>query len=135
MIDKKYLIVRGIVMYCDFCGKNLAGYVKYCRHCGRRLKDRLEDTRPLPVVDERMLTLNTVKRQAAHSLSWSNLALQRRFPFNKGQMQKLIYGIISFAIIVVLVYIIMTFKTLEEYQILTALWATVLTVYTWRKSR
>lgn len=122
-------------MYCDFCGKTLSTNVKYCRHCGRRLKDRLEDTRPLPVVDETMLTLNSIKRQAANSLSWSNLALQRKIPFNKVQMQKVVYGIISFAIIVVLVYIIMTFKTLEEYQILTALWATMLTVYTWRKSR
>lgn len=122
-------------MYCDFCGKTLATNVKYCRHCGRRLKDRLEDTRPLPVINETMLTINNSKRQAASSFFWSNLPLQRMTTINKVQMQKIVYGVLSFTIMVILVYILMTFKTIEEYQILTAFWATILTLYTWRKSR
>lgn len=122
-------------MYCDFCGKQLSTNVKYCRHCGRRLIDRLEDTRPLPVIQDSMVTMNGIKRQAASLFPWSNLPLSRKFSFNKMHAQKVVYGIVSFAIVVVMIYIIMTFKTIKEYQILTAIGATLLAIYTWRKSR
>ena len=122
-------------MYCDFCGKALSANAKYCRHCGRRLRDRLEDTRPLPVIDESIPNLSSIKRQVVSSLQWSNLPLPRMASINKTQMLKIMYGIFSFTTIAVLIYVLMTFKTVEEYQILTAISASLLTIYTWRKSR
>lgn len=124
-------------MYCDYCGKTLSTNVKYCRHCGRLLRDRLEDTAPLPVVTESMLNLSTIKRQAASSLPWSNLSLRRKIPFtyNKAQIYKKLYGISSFALVIALVYVIMSFKSIYEYQILTTIWASLLTIYTWWKSQ
>ncbi|WP_371362563.1 hypothetical protein SRRS_36970 [Sporomusa rhizae] len=124
-------------MYCDYCGKNLSTNVKYCRHCGRMLRDRLADTAPLPVITESMLNLSNIKRQAANSLPWSNLSLRRKIPFtyNKAQIYKKAYGLSSFAVVIAFVYVIMSFKTIYEYQILTTLWASLLTIYSWWKSQ
>lgn len=122
-------------MYCDFCGKILVTNVKYCRHCGRRLRDRLEDTRPLPVITDTMLSMASSKRQTATAFSWPNLPLLRRPSFNKEQLGKKLQATVSFAVIVVLLYVMLTFKTVEEYQILTAIGVGLLTVYTWRKNK
>lgn len=133
-IYKRIYCVR-IIMYCDFCGKVLSTNVKYCRHCGRRLRDKLEDTRPLPVIDESILSLSRIKRQVPSALPWSKSLLPRMTSITKAQMLRIMYGLVSFTTIVLLIYILMTFKKIEEYQILTAISASLLTIYTWQKSK
>lgn len=119
-------------MYCDFCGKQLAGNVKYCRYCGRMLRDRLDDTMPVPAINEEMLT--------SRGLGTSPPALSKLPPpkntlIDRTQIWRIMYGVVSLATIVGMLYILATFETLKQYQILTTIIGSLLAIYTWRKGK
>ena len=119
-------------MYCDFCGKQLSTNVKYCRHCGRLLIGRLEDTRPLPVIDDAFLS--RTKQQVA-SLPWSALVPLRKTPLDKGRLWRKAYELASVTTIIAMLYVLMTFATIQQYQILTSILGVILAAHAWRRSR
>lgn len=104
-------------MFCDFCGKKLANHSKYCRHCGGQQSDQWEDTQPLPIIDA--ATLSNTKQ----------LILEKRTLRSGFKIRKMIYILVSLATIVVLIYILATFKTIKEYQILTVIIGGMLIIY------
>jgi hypothetical protein len=118
-------------MYCDFCGKNLPYNVKYCRHCGRHLKDRSGDTRPIPVIDETILC--SMKQQTTAKTPWYKFNSSPKALHYRPKVWRIVVRLYSFAIITALVYILTTFKTIQEYQILTGIWGSLLAIYIWWK--
>lgn len=118
-------------MYCDFCGKKLYSNVNYCRHCGQLLKDNLEDTQPLPVIDDTILKM--AKQKAVLPLPWPNCLTKKQTWIDKFQFWKKIYALISLILFLALLYILATFKTIKEYQILTVILGGLIVIYTWRR--
>ena len=112
-------------MYCDFCGNQLPYNVRYCSKCGRQLKNNSGDTQPIPIIDETMLSKKY--RQAVGSTPWYKLILKKKTPTNRSKTWSVLYYLTSVAIIAGLIYILATFKTVKEYQMLTSviggLWA------------
>lgn len=120
-------------MYCDFCGRQLSTNVKYCRHCGRMLTGRLEDTRPLPVINDALL--GSAKRQAM-SLAWSNLLpAMGKTPLAKVRLGRKLYELSAIATLAGLVYVLTAFKNIQQYQILTAVLGVFWAAYSWYKSK
>ncbi len=116
-------------MYCDFCGKRLSYNAKYCRHCGRQLKDPLGDTLPLPVINDAMLY--SPKQQTVNVVPWYKSIIPRK-PFKKrSKVWQILYDLFSIAVFAALLYVFVTFKTIKEYQTLTALWSVGLAVFIW----
>jgi len=118
-------------MYCDFCGKQLASNVKYCRHCGRMLRNSLDDTMPVPVISEGMLTSRC---QESSPILWSNL-LPKKKKIDRTQLLRKMYGVVSLATFVTMLYVLATFETIKQYQILTIIVGSLLAIYTWRKGK
>ncbi len=118
-------------MYCDFCGKKLYYNVNYCRHCGQLLKGRSEDTNPLPVIDD--TKLNLTKRPASISSPWANFISKLKTAISNSQLWRRLYGLVSLTVLVSLIYILSTFKTIGQYQILTVTWGSLVVIYTWIK--
>jgi uncharacterized membrane protein YvbJ len=114
--------------YCDFCGEHVSDNARYCRHCGRTLEGRLEDTQPFPAV-------------FASSADMTKGAVKFNFPFWKNakayrtRLYPLCYYLSSVAILVALIYVLVTFKTLDDYQLLTAAIGVLLAGYFWRKAK
>lgn len=108
-------------MYCDFCGRQLASNVEYCRHCGRMLRSSLDDTMPVPVINEGMLT------------SRCQEAGPKKNMVDRTGVWKKIYGAAALATIVTMLYILATFETIKQYQLLTTIIGSLLLIYTWRK--
>lgn len=125
--ERKYDV--RLIMYCDFCGKNLSYNMKYCRYCGRNLKDGSGDTQPLPVIDEMML--NNIKRQAIATVPWHKRIFKKITPMQRFKMWKIIHLLFSLVILVVLIYILVTFKTIKEYQILIGVCGSLFAIYIW----
>jgi len=125
--ERKYDV--RLIMYCDFCGKNLSYNVKYCRYCGRHLKDGSGDTQPLPVIDEVMLT--NIKRQAITTVPWHKAIFNKKTPMQRFKMWKIITFLFSLVILVALIYIVATFKTVKEYQILIGIVWGLFAIYIW----
>ncbi|MBP2662723.1 MAG: hypothetical protein H6Q71_671 [Firmicutes bacterium] len=118
-------------MYCDFCGKQLASNVKYCRHCGRMQRNSLDDTMPVPVIGQGMLS----RRQEAGPIQWSKLLLPKKTMVNKTDIWRKMYGIVALGTIVVMLYILATFETIKQYQLLTTIIGCLVVIYTWRKGK
>lgn len=118
-------------MYCDDCGKKSSYNAKYCRNCGRQLKDHFGDTRPLPAISEAMM--HCAKRQTLGSLPWYNSIFPKKPLTNRSKVWRIVYDLFSLVVIVVLLYILATFKTIKEYQALTGLWGGLLLIYIWWK--
>jgi len=119
-------------MYCDFCGNKLSYHVRYCCKCGRPLKDHAGDTQPIPIIDETIL--RSSKPQALGSVPWYKLIFKKKMPTNRSKVWRVVYYLASVAIIGGLLYILTIFKTVKEYQILTATWGSLLAIYIWWKS-
>jgi len=119
-------------MYCDFCGKRLSYNAKYCRHCGQQLKDPLGDTLPLPVIDEAMLH-NSAKRQTLDFAPWNRSIIPKKPLTNRSKVWQILYDIFFLAALAALLYILLTFKTIKEYQILTGVWGGLLAICIWWK--
>lgn len=126
--EKQKYDVR-LIMYCDFCGKNLSYNVKYCRYCGRHLKDGSGDTQPLPVIDE--FILNHIKRQGIAKVPWYKSIFTKKTPMQSFKIRKIIHCLFSVVILVALVYIVATFKTIKEYQILIGVVGGLFATYIW----
>jgi uncharacterized membrane protein YvbJ len=117
-------------MYCDFCGMKLSYNAKYCRHCGHSLSGTLENTQPLPVIDENMLY--DIKQENRSYTPWYKSILKK--PVRKRSKIGLIFhDLFLLSVIIGLLYIFITFKTVEEYQSLTGLWGILLLIYIWWK--
>ncbi|HEY3423214.1 MAG TPA: zinc-ribbon domain-containing protein [Negativicutes bacterium] len=118
-------------MFCDFCGKKLFYDSKYCRRCGRQQSYQLEDTQPLPIIDE--ITFSSTKRQAFRSEPCGDLILKKKTSNGRSKVWRIMYSLVSLATLGVLIYILTTFKTIREYQILTGIAGSLLVVYIWWK--
>jgi hypothetical protein len=118
-------------MYCDFCGKRLSYGAKYCRFCGRQLKDPLGDTLPLPVIDDVML--HSIKQEKLGFVPWHRRLLPKKPSTNRSKVWRILYDLFSLAAFAALLYILVTFKTIKEYQILTGIWGGLVAVYIWWK--
>jgi predicted amidophosphoribosyltransferase len=118
-------------MFCDFCGKKLSNDSKYCRRCGRQQSDQMEDTQPIPIIDE--VTFSRTNRQAFGSGSWHNLISQKKTSNDRSKVWRIMYSLVSLAMLAILIYILTTFKTIREYQILTGILGGLLVLYIWWK--
>ena len=86
---------------------------------------------PLPVITEAIINSN--KQQAKHKLPWYHSFFKNRIKVNKPLLWRNIYGLASITTVAALIYILTTFKTLKEYQILTAIVGVLFTGYVWLK--
>lgn len=118
-------------MYCDLCGRKLSYNAKYCRYCGRQLKDPLSDTLPLPVIDEAMLL--SVRQQVPVFVPWYKNIFPRKTFKNRSKAWQILYDLFSLAGLIAFLYILLTFKTVKEYQILTVVWGSLLAFFIWWK--
>ncbi|GMA99810.1 zinc ribbon domain-containing protein [Pelosinus sp. IPA-1] len=118
-------------MYCDSCGKKLSYNAKYCRHCGSRQKDPLDDTQPLPIINE--LKIFDVTQQRKRFEPWYKAILPKKPHTNRSKVWQILYDLFYIAICIALLYVLATFKTIKEYQSLTGLWSGLLMVYLWWK--
>jgi uncharacterized membrane protein YvbJ len=114
-------------MFCDFCGNKLANDAKYCRRCGGQQRDKLGDTQPLPIIDE--ATLSRTKLQTFRPEQWQNLNFKKSPSQDRSKMWRIMYNLFCLVTIVGVIYILMTFKTIREYQILTGIVGGLLVVY------
>ena len=114
-------------MYCDFCGNKLPYNVRYCSKCGRQLKDHTGDTQPIPIIVE--TSLSSTKRQELGSVPWYKLIFKKKTPTNRSKAWSVLYYLTSVTIIAGLIYTLATFKTVKEYQMLTAVMGGLLAIY------
>lgn len=118
-------------MYCDYCGNKLSSNARYCRLCGRQLSGRLGDTQPLPVIDQVML--ENYKNKSSAPMPWYKMIFKKIVPGNRSKVWNVMYSILSLAIIVGVLYILATFKTVKEYQTLTVVLGSIVLLYIWWK--
>jgi len=118
-------------MYCDSCGKKLSYNAKYCRHCGGRLKDPLDDTQPLPIINETKFFAVTPKKESFEP--WHKRVLPKKPIANRSKMWQILYDLFYIVVCIALLYVFATFKTIKEYQILTGLWSGFVVIYLWWK--
>ncbi len=118
-------------MFCDFCGKKLANDSKYCRRCGGQQSDQFEDTQPLPIIDE--ATLNNAQRQAFRSVPEHHSIFEKKSSQDRSKVWRIIYSLVSLSTLVGLIYILVTFKTMRDYQILTGIVGGLFVIYSWWK--
>jgi hypothetical protein len=116
-------------MYCDFCGKTLSYNVKYCRYCGRQLKGCSGDTQPLPVIDEVML--NHIQGGTINVAPWYKSIFKRKTRETRSNMWRIMHCLLSLLILVALIYIILTFTTIKQYQILIGVVGSLFASYIW----
>lgn len=120
-------------MYCDFCGKQLTDNVKFCRHCGQMLRNKTDDTKPLPVVTESMLANRHMEEK--FFLRWLKLPLLKKNQAGRVRLWSKICQIASCVTLIVVVFILATFTTIKEYQILTTIAGCLLAIYSWQKGK
>lgn len=111
-------------MYCSFCGEKNSSRAIYCRCCGRRLSNPLEDTQPLPLVDDTL-----VKQELSAD---SGILAPRR---GKTKFKKLICRLTALLLLSGLIYVAMTFTTVREYRTLTWVYGGITVLYFWWKAR
>jgi hypothetical protein len=119
-------------MYCDFCGKKLPYNVKYCRNCGRQLKDCSGDTQPLPVIDE--VILSNAKGHGINSAPWYKWHFNKMPPVKRSTGWRIMHWFLACGILVTMVYIVTTFQTIKEYQILVGMVSAIMATYSWWRS-
>lgn len=117
--------------YCDFCGKQLYTSAKYCRYCGRLLPDKINDTQPLPIINDTILINNQTRKYFSCS---DNFWLRQ---IRKLKLKK--YALFSYLAALIttvgLIYVLATFKTVDEYQLLTGAVGILLILYFWRSAQ
>lgn len=114
--------------YCDFCGKRVSIHAQYCRYCGRQLTARLGDTQPLPVIADADCAM-------AKRASRPYRFLGKILPPYRLKLYPVCYYLLSLTTVAVLIYVLVTFKTIDDYQMLTAALGILLSVYFWRSAR
>lgn len=116
--------------YCESCGKKVNAGAKFCRYCGHLLGDKLGDTQPLPAITGQILVTSN---QPKKFLNFKNLAKQ----LQKLKIKK--YTVLSyltaFITAVCLIYVLVTFKTVDEYQMLTGTLGLLLILYFWHSAK
>lgn len=119
-------------MYCDFCGRNLFYKGKYCRYCGRQVQEYFSDTQPLPMMAE--VLSRYPKGQDNASLPWYKLKFKTTATEQQKKWWRIAQRVLAIVIMVLLVYVVVTFKTIKEYQILMGVLGSGLVSYLWWKS-
>lgn len=126
LVNKMY---ERVIMYCDSCGQKIIYNAKYCRRCGQPLRVSKDDTQPVPIISETMLRSSL--RQTP--IPWYKSFLPKKPVTHRSRFCNVIYDVATFTFITVLLYILVTFKTIWDYQILTALWGGSVIAYIWWK--
>lgn len=114
-------------MYCDFCGKKITYNAKYCRSCGQSLRSSIEDTQPLPAVSQTMLQSSVERRH----ISWYRTIFPRKPLTKRNGIWRILYDLSALVFISILLYILVSFKTIWDYQVLTTLWGGGVLIYMW----
>lgn len=122
-------------MYCDFCGKKPSYNAKYCRYCGQKLKEYLGDTQPLPIVSEAILHGYNAKHQImiAAPEPWYKSIVPKKTAAKRSKVWQIAYDLFALGVLAGLIYILATFKTIQEYQGITSLWGIFWIGYIWWK--
>ncbi|MDD4599990.1 MAG: hypothetical protein PHQ46_02860 [Negativicutes bacterium] len=105
---------------------------KYCRHCGNLLQNKFNDTQPIPIVSESMLITSNQSKKAYKNYQnvWSRQI--RRLSIKKYAVAFYLASIIT---TIGLIYVLATFKSVDEYQLLTGAWGFLLVMYFWRSAQ
>jgi predicted amidophosphoribosyltransferase len=124
--------------YCDYCGRTVPYNTKYCRHCGKTLRDnKLDDTAPFSAITDEMLLISKKNSTALARKpgAWSkfsrlgrHISLLLAALWNKSNILSRLLALLFTCI---LIYIIVTFKTIKEYQILVSVATFTVVVYLW----
>lgn len=124
--------------YCDYCGKTIPYNTKYCRHCGKTLRDNiLDDTAPFKAITDQTLLISkkspsALVRKPGKLANISHLGNRISQPvialWNKSNI---LSRLLAFLFTCTLIYIVVTFKTVEEYQILFSVVTFIVVVYLW----
>ncbi len=118
-------------MYCNFCGNKLFRNAKYCNRCGRKIEDPLNDTQPLPVINEALF--HGIKQPTHRFTPWYNAIFPKKTFSNRSKARRILYDLFSLAAIVAWLYILATFKTIREYQYLAGILGGLMLIYIWWK--
>lgn len=119
------------MIYCDSCGRRVSTEAKYCRYCGRQLRVVFEDTQPLPIINDTLM-LASAEKKGYLSSCYSSLSKQtRKFRVKK---HAIISYFVSLAIIAGLIYVLINFKTVDEYRYLTGSLGLLLALYFYRSA-
>ncbi|MEN6413053.1 MAG: hypothetical protein ABFC84_09920 [Veillonellales bacterium] len=113
-----------VVMYCSFCGEKNSFRAVYCRCCGRQLSNPLEDTQPLPLLDD----------TAVKKYSPVDSAIPANRP-GKKKFKKFICRLTALLLLSGLIYVSVTFKTVDEYRTLTVVYGGITVLYFWWQAR
>lgn len=117
--------------YCDFCGKKINYGAKYCRHCGLSLTHNINDTQPLPVINDTVLVTSNNPKKA---VNFNHNIWSRQIQKLRVRRYAILFYLASFITTIGLIYVLVTFKTVYEYQLLTAVSGFLLVVYFWRNA-
>lgn len=116
-------------MYCDFCGRNLAYNVQYCRYCGRHLKGCSGDTQPLPIIDE--IILRDAEMKDNKKTPWYQSLFRKKVATRKSKVRRILQYLYSLGIFIGALYIVVTVKTIKEYQIIIGVAGSLWAAYSW----
>jgi hypothetical protein len=87
------------------------------------LRSSLDDTMPVPVINEGML------------ISRRQEASPKKNMVDRTEVWRKMYGPVALATIAIMLYILATFETIKQYQLLTTIIGCLLAIYTWRKGK
>ncbi|WP_222427990.1 hypothetical protein [Sporomusa sp. KB1] len=83
----------------------------------------MDDTMPVPVINEGML------------ISRRQEASPKKNMVDRTEVWRKMYGPVALATIAIMLYILATFETIKQYQLLTTIIGCLLAIYTWRKGK
>lgn len=116
--------------YCDSCGKKNSINAQYCRYCGRYLRITFEDTQPLPIINDSVKIMPAQKKGSINSCS----ALSNKTRMFRIRKHAIFSYLASFAIVAILIYVLINFKTIDEYRYLTGALGFSLAIYFYRNA-
>ncbi|VBB06782.1 Hypothetical protein LUCI_2018 [Lucifera butyrica] len=116
-------------MYCSYCGRKIIYNGVYCRYCGNRVRDRMEDTQPLPAVRDSF----SGEPGPGKGLFSLNKPLAARQPMR--HLSHSLYLLVSVVLLLTITYVLVEFKTVQQYRILTAIVGSLTVLALWWKSK
>lgn len=117
--------------YCDFCGKKISLNAQYCRYCGSQVRICFEDTQPIPVIDDSLITTPVQKKSYINSCYNSLSKQTRKFRIRKHAIFSYLASLLT---AVALIYVLINFKTVDEYRYLTGALGLLLAIYFYRSA-
>jgi hypothetical protein len=104
---------------------------KYCRYCGHLLSDKFSNTQPLPIVTDSVLVTST---QPKKHFNFYHNALCRQIQRLRIKKYAVVFYLASILTTIGLIYVLATFKSVDEYQLLTGAIGFLLVLYFWRSA-